>query len=46
MSDRIDLDAATADTNTEVGSTAALPSDQVNYMRNSVKAVVDAYTAR
>ena len=44
MSDRIDLDAATADTNTEVGSTAALPSDQINYMRNSVKATVDAYT--
>jgi uncharacterized membrane protein (UPF0182 family) len=33
---------ATADTLTR-GATAVLPTDQVNYMRNSVKAVVDAY---
>ncbi|MEO6604622.1 MAG: UPF0182 family protein, partial [Aeromicrobium sp.] len=38
------LKDATADTLTETGeSQAALPTDQVNYMRNSVKAVVDAY---
>lgn len=36
---------ATADTLTQGQNTpqVALPSDQVNYMRNSVKAVVDAY---
>ncbi|HLK94765.1 MAG TPA: UPF0182 family protein [Nocardioidaceae bacterium] len=44
MSDRVDLDSATADTNTEEGSTTALPSDQITYLRNSVKATVDAYT--
>jgi uncharacterized membrane protein (UPF0182 family) len=38
------LREATADTLTqEGGAQAALPTDQVNYMRNSVKAVVDAY---
>ncbi|MEV7397163.1 UPF0182 family protein [Aeromicrobium sp. NPDC092404] len=38
------LREATADTLTADGnSQAALPTDQVNYMRNSVKAVVDAY---
>ncbi|MBA2640330.1 MAG: UPF0182 family protein [Nocardioidaceae bacterium] len=44
QSERVDLDAATTDTNTQIGSTAALPSDQINYLRNSVKATVDAYT--
>jgi uncharacterized membrane protein (UPF0182 family) len=34
---------ATADTLTSNNSQEALPTDQVNYMRNSVKAVVDAY---
>ncbi|MEJ7635755.1 UPF0182 family protein [Aeromicrobium sp.] len=34
---------STADTLTDGQSQAALPTDQVNYMRNSVKAVVDAY---
>ncbi|MGA8987000.1 UPF0182 family protein [Aeromicrobium sp.] len=34
---------ATADTLTDGQSQAALPTDQVNYLRNSVKAVVDAY---
>jgi len=34
---------ATADTLTSSRSQAALPTDQVNYLRNSVKAVVDAY---
>ncbi|MDR7086297.1 uncharacterized membrane protein (UPF0182 family) [Aeromicrobium panaciterrae] len=38
------LKDATADTLTETGdSQQALPTDQVNYIRNSVKAVVDAY---
>ncbi|GAA3513556.1 UPF0182 family protein [Aeromicrobium panaciterrae] len=37
------LKEATADTLTEGESQAALPTDEVNYMRNSVKAVVDAY---
>lgn len=37
------LAAATSDTLTEGASQIALPTDQVNYMRNSVKAVVDAY---
>lgn len=37
------LREATADTLTNGDSQAALPTDQVNYMRNSVKAVVDAY---
>lgn len=37
------LREATADTLTDGQSQAALPTDQVNYMRNSVKAVVDAY---
>jgi uncharacterized membrane protein (UPF0182 family) len=36
------LREATDDTLTH-GSVAALPTDQVNYIRNSVKAVVDAY---
>ncbi|WP_456698678.1 UPF0182 family membrane protein [Aeromicrobium sp. P5_D10] len=37
------LREATADTLTNGEAQAALPTDQVNYMRNSVKAVVDAY---
>ncbi len=37
------LREATADTLTQGPAQAALPTDQVNYMRNSVKAVVDAY---
>ena len=34
------LREATADTLTDGNAQAALPTDQVNYMRNSVKAVV------
>ena len=34
---------ATSDSLTDGNAQAALPTDQVNYMRNSVKAVVDAY---
>ncbi|GAA2077396.1 UPF0182 family protein [Aeromicrobium halocynthiae] len=42
-SEKRSLREATADTLTTGPAQAALPSDQVNYMRNSVKAVVDAY---
>jgi len=42
--ERTSLDEATSDTLTEPGGAQVrLPSDEVNYMRNSVKAVVDAY---
>jgi len=37
------LRQATADTLTRDRSQAALPTDEINYIRNSVKAVVDAY---
>lgn len=37
------LGEATADTLTRSTAQRALPTDQINYMRNSVKAVVDAY---
>ena len=42
-SERRSLETATSDSLTGNGSQAVLPRDQVNYMRNSVKAVVDAY---
>jgi uncharacterized membrane protein (UPF0182 family) len=42
-SEHSSLREATDDTLTQGQSQAALPTDQVNYMRNSVKAVVDAY---
>lgn len=38
------LEEATADTLTSAGTVAALPPDDVNYLRNSVKATVDAYS--
>lgn len=37
------LEKATDDSLTQTAAQVALPTDQVNYMRNSVKAVVDAY---
>lgn len=37
------LGEATDDSLTQTAAQVALPTDQVNYMRNSVKAVVDAY---
>jgi len=43
MSELTSLEDATSDSLTDTGSYAALPNDQINYMRNSVKAVVDAY---
>ncbi len=42
--ERVSLDESTQDTLTEQGGTTALPSDQVTYLRNSVKATVDAYS--
>jgi uncharacterized membrane protein (UPF0182 family) len=37
------LSAATADSQTAANRTVALPNNSVNYIRNSVKATVDAY---
>ncbi|CAN7424023.1 UPF0182 family protein [Arthrobacter sp. LjRoot78] len=37
------LSSATADSQTTAGRTVALPNSSVNYIRNSVKATVDAY---
>jgi uncharacterized membrane protein (UPF0182 family) len=43
-SKRVDLNDVTADAQTVAGGTVvAQPRDDINYMRNSVKAVVDAY---
>ncbi|CAN5863726.1 UPF0182 family protein [soil metagenome] len=42
--ERLSLQETTTDTLTATGGTAVLPSDQVTYVRNSVKATVDAYT--
>lgn len=43
-STRVDLNDATSDSITSQSANVfALPPDQVNYMRNSVKAVIDAY---
>ncbi|MBA2739803.1 MAG: UPF0182 family protein [Nocardioidaceae bacterium] len=41
---RVSLQETTTDTLTATGGTAVLPSDQITYVRNSVKATVDAYT--
>ncbi len=41
---RVDLNEATSDSvTTTAANVFALPQDRVNYMRNSVKAVIDAY---
>ncbi len=42
-SQQAQLSAATADSQTSSGRTVALPNSSVNYIRNSVKATVDAY---
>jgi uncharacterized protein len=44
LSELISLEDATSTSLTEQESNEALANDQVNYMRNSVKATVDAYT--
>jgi len=43
QAEKTSLDDATSDTLTDGTQIAALPADEVSYMRNSVKAVVDAY---
>ncbi len=42
----VNLHSATSTTLTSHGSSVAQPNTQVNYMQNSVKAVVDAYTGK
>ncbi len=42
-SQRVSLEEATADTQTRVGALPPQPDSMINYMRNSVKATVDAY---
>jgi uncharacterized protein len=43
-SERVNLNEVTSDAQTSAGGTVvAQPQDDINYMRNSVKAVVDAY---
>ncbi|HEY8754476.1 MAG TPA: UPF0182 family protein, partial [Arthrobacter sp.] len=42
-SQQAQLSAATADSQTSSGRAVALPNSSVNYIRNSVKATVDAY---
>ena len=42
-SQRVSLQDATADTRSQVGTIGTQPDTMINYMRNSVKAVVDAY---
>ena len=46
MSELRSLSDMTSDSLNPRTSYATLPSDQINYMRNSVKAVVDAYTGK
>ena len=43
LSELTSLEDATSTSLTSQASNEALPNDQINYMRNSVKAVVDAY---
>ncbi len=43
-SQQVNLRSATSTTLTKQGSSVIQPSTSINYMRNSVKAVVDAYT--
>ncbi|HYJ69936.1 MAG TPA: UPF0182 family protein [Nocardioidaceae bacterium] len=43
LSELTSLEDATSTSLTDQSSNEALPNDQINYMRNSVKAVVDAY---
>ncbi|GAA1601213.1 UPF0182 family protein [Kribbella sancticallisti] len=42
-SEKVALDDSTRDTTTGRGTIAQQPSEQINYIRNSVKAVVNAY---
>ena len=45
-SQRVNLGDATTDANTGRANVTAQPGDNINYIRNSVKAVVDAYTGK
>ncbi|MCL2780652.1 MAG: UPF0182 family protein [Actinomycetia bacterium] len=45
-SEQESLSALTSDTLTETQQTASQPNDTINYIRNSVKATVDAYTGQ
>jgi uncharacterized membrane protein (UPF0182 family) len=45
-SQSVNLHSASATTLTARGASVAQPNTQVNYLRNSVKAVVDAYTGK
>jgi hypothetical protein len=45
-SQRIGMPAATATSDAPNGSVAGQPTGQINYIRNSVKAVVNAYTGK
>ena len=45
-SQQVNLRSATSNTFTRGSSTTTQPNTNVNYMRNSVKAVVDAYTGK
>jgi hypothetical protein len=45
-SQQISLRSATSNTLTQKGSTVQQPNTSINYMRNSVKATVDAYTGK
>lgn len=42
-SQRVNLNSATRDANTARENVTALPGERINYIKNSVKAVVDAY---
>jgi uncharacterized membrane protein (UPF0182 family) len=45
-SERESLSDLTKDSLSTTGRTATLPDDEINYIRNSVKATVDAYTGK
>lgn len=45
-SQRNSLSTLTRDSLSDTGKTASQPNDQINYIRNSVKATVDAYTGQ
>jgi uncharacterized protein len=46
QSQRESLSAMTSDSLTATTATQPVPNDQINYIRNSVKATVDAYTGK
>jgi uncharacterized membrane protein (UPF0182 family) len=45
-SERNSLSSLTSDSLSTSGKTASQPNDEINYIRNSVKATVDAYTGK